>query len=91
VLRSGIEFARIPTPTGILANPATILSNPPDRSARPVFQRHANLRQAFADLISEGEVLRLARFRSQVDEQLHEAAYQRIVAGFLDWLRKKAE
>src|SRR5262249_14274429 len=68
-------------------------SDPPAGAAGAVLQRHAQLAEALADLVAQGEVLGLARLVPQVDEQLHEAGDELVVAapGLLDRRPEQAE
>src|ERR1041385_3843562 len=52
----------------------------PVRAAGAILEGDAELGQAFANLIPEREVLRLAGFRTQVDQQLHQTADELVVA-----------
>src|SRR5947207_15970564 len=58
----------------------------PPGPAGAVFQRDAQAGQPLADLVGQGEVLRLPCGGAQVDEQLHQAVNQvmaLVVLGFL--------
>ena len=55
------------------------LSPPPAGAAWPIFQRDAKLPKALPNLIGQGEVLGLARFRAKVDEQLHQTSNESII------------
>src|SRR5262249_26054447 len=61
---------------------ADVLSHAPAGAALPVFGRDAELFQSFPNLVGHREVLALARFGAEVDEQLNEPLEQLVVGGF---------
>ena len=73
--------------------PRSRSSHPPAGAAGPVFQRHAEFRQPLADLVGHGEVLGLAGVGAEVEEQLHQAADELVVAALRrgDRLLEEAE
>src|SRR5262249_38296311 len=63
----------------ILVAPASSLT--PASAAGAVLQCDSEVAETLADLVGHGEVLRLAGFLPQVDQQLHQASHEFVIGG----------